>query len=66
MAEETYSRLIVDLESVVGVAATLLSHEVQIVEVEIWVSVEAVSNTEVKRSPWYGMYQVLGTLVVVS
>lgn len=51
MAEETDSRLIVDLESVVGVAATLLSHEVQIVEVEIWVSVEAVSITEVKKSP---------------
>lgn len=47
MAEED-SRLIVNLESVVGIAGGVLSHEVQIVEVEIWVSVEAESNTEVK------------------
>lgn len=51
MAEETYSRLIVDLESVVGVAGALVSHEVQIVDVEVWISVEAESNTEVKYNP---------------
>lgn len=44
------SRLIVDLESVVGVAGGVVSHEVQIVEVEVWIKVEIEPSTEVKKN----------------